>query len=59
MNHFMVQRLSGGFVLALIVSLIGLVAFGLEYSWYGGFIFAIYLMAMSTYLNLLGESSHV
>ena len=54
MNYFLVQRLSGGFVLASIVSSCGFIAFGLEYTWYGGFIFVAYLMAISTYLNLLG-----
>lgn len=54
MNHFLVQRLSGGFALAAVVSLCGFIAFGFEYSWYGGFIYVAYLMALSTYLNLLG-----
>jgi len=54
MNHFMVQRLSGGIVLALILSICGFFAFGIQYSWYAGFIFAAYLMVLSTYLNLLG-----
>lgn len=57
MNYFLVQRLSGGFVLASIVSLCGFFAFGLEYSWFGGLVFVAYLMAISTYLNLLGNSS--
>lgn len=55
MNYFLVQRLSGGFVLASIVSACGFIAFGLEYGWYGGFVFVAYLMAVSTYLNLLGN----
>ena len=56
MNYFLVQRLSGGFVLASIISACCSVAFGLEHSWYGGFIFVAYMMALSTYLNLLGIS---
>lgn len=54
MNHFMVQRVSGGFIIALIFALCGFVAFGLEYSWYAGFVFAAYLVVLSTYLNILG-----
>lgn len=54
MNYFMVQRLSGGFVLASIVSIGGFFRFGTEYSWYAGVIFVAYIMVLSTYLNLLG-----
>ncbi|KAI9744746.1 MAG: hypothetical protein M1818_001671 [Claussenomyces sp. TS43310] len=54
MNHFMVQRLSGGFMLAALLAACGFIAFGFEYSWYAGFIFAAYLIVLSTYLNLLG-----
>ncbi|KAK4995664.1 hypothetical protein LTR66_004561 [Elasticomyces elasticus] len=54
MNHFLVQRLSGGFVLSVVVSVCGFIAFGFQYSWYGGFVYVAYLMAISTYLNLLG-----
>lgn len=54
MNHFMVQRLAGGFMLACLLAICGFIAFGIEYSWYAGFIFVAYLMVLSTYLNLLG-----
>ena len=54
MNHFMVQRVSGGFIIAFTFAICGLIAFGLEYSWYAGFIFAAYVLVLSTYLNILG-----
>jgi hypothetical protein len=55
MNFFLVQRLSGGLVLSLLVSMIGLVAFSLEYSPRIAAIFVAYVLALCTYLNLLGE----
>lgn len=55
MNYFLVQRLSGGFVLALLVSICGLIAFALQYSLFVGFVFVAYLIVLSTYLNLLGK----
>lgn len=54
MNHFLVQRLSGGFMITALLAVCGFIAFGFEYSWYGGFIFVAYLLVLSTYLNLLG-----
>lgn len=54
MNHFMVGRLAGGLMIAILLAVCGFIAFGIEYSWYGGFIFVAYLMVLSTYLNLLG-----
>jgi hypothetical protein len=53
MNYFMVHRLSGGFMLTLIVSFCGFFAFS-RYSWYAGFLYLAYLIILGTYLNLLG-----
>lgn len=54
MIYFHVQRLSGGFVLTLIVAAAGLVGYSVEYSFQVGLIFAAYLIAIATYFNLLG-----
>lgn len=54
MIFFHVQRLSGGFVLTFLVALGGLVGFALQYSIAVGFIFAAYVIVITTYLNLLG-----
>ncbi|KAG9511882.1 glycosyltransferase family 4 protein, partial [Aureobasidium melanogenum] len=52
--HFLVQRFSAAFVLSSIVAICGLIAFGLQISWYAGFVYLIYLYALTTFLNLLG-----
>ncbi|KAM0575553.1 hypothetical protein ACHAP9_000816 [Verticillium nonalfalfae] len=57
MIYFHVQRLSGGFVLALLISIGGIIGFGLRESVGAGFVFAAYLLNVSTYLNLLGVMS--
>ncbi|PNS18882.1 hypothetical protein CAC42_5421 [Sphaceloma murrayae] len=54
MTHFFVQRFSGAFMLTAVVAFCGFIAFGIEYSWFGGFIFVLYLIALTTFLNLLG-----
>jgi hypothetical protein len=54
MIYFHVQRLSGGFVLTLIVAAGGIVGFSLAYDVAVGFIFAAYVIIITTYLNLLG-----
>lgn len=54
MMYFHVQRLSGGFVLMLIVGVCGLVGFALERSVAVGFVFLAFLIIITTYLNLLG-----
>ncbi|KAM0325924.1 hypothetical protein ACHAQA_007229 [Verticillium albo-atrum] len=57
MIYFHVQRLSGGFVIALLISIFGIIGFGLRQSVGAGFVFAAYLINISTYLNLLGIMS--
>ncbi|KAH6670982.1 glycosyl transferase [Plectosphaerella plurivora] len=54
---FHVQRLSGGFVLASVIGIGGLIGFSIRISWQAGLIFAAYLILVSTYLNLLGVMS--
>jgi hypothetical protein len=55
MNFFLVQRLSSGFVLSLLISIIGLVGFSIEYSLRRAAIFVAYALFLCTYLNLLGR----
>lgn len=57
MAHFIVQRFSAAFILTTIVAFCGFFAFGAQVSWFGGFIFLIYLYALTTFLNLLGKST--
>lgn len=57
MIYFHVQRLSGGFVIAVLISIGGIIAFGVTVSPASGFIFAAYLIGVSTYLNVLGVMS--
>ncbi|KAL1412242.1 hypothetical protein Q8F55_003253 [Vanrija albida] len=57
MIYFHVQRLSGGFVIAVVISIGGIVAFGTTVSPAAGFVFAAYLIGVSTYLNVLGVMS--
>jgi hypothetical protein len=55
MNFFLVQRLSSGFILSVLVSLCGLLAFTLEFnSPRFAAVFVAYVIALSSYLNLLG-----
>ena len=54
MIYFHVQRLSGGFVLTLVIAVAGLIGYAVEYGIEVGFIFAGYLIAIATYFNLLG-----
>jgi hypothetical protein len=54
MTYFFVQRFSASFVLSTIVALCGFFAFSAQISWFDGFIFLIYLFALTTFLNLLG-----
>jgi hypothetical protein len=51
---FHVQRLSGGFVLTLLVGVVGLIVFSVRRSVAAGFIFLAYLIAISMYLYVLG-----
>ncbi|KAH6983617.1 hypothetical protein BKA56DRAFT_672274 [Ilyonectria sp. MPI-CAGE-AT-0026] len=57
MIHFHVQRLSGGFILTLVISFMGFIMFTIRFSVSVGFIFVAYLICISTYLNLLGIMS--
>ncbi|KAL6866269.1 hypothetical protein ACO1O0_002376 [Amphichorda felina] len=54
MIHFHIQRLSGGFILTLIVAVCGLIGFSVEYSVPVGLVFVAYMILMATYFNLLG-----
>jgi hypothetical protein len=53
--YFMVQRFSASMMLTSVVALCGLVAFGINYSWLGGLVFALYLFPLSIFLTILGE----
>jgi hypothetical protein len=57
MNMFLTQRLSGGFVITLLVGICGFIAFSVQLSLRAGSVFAAYLLILSTYLNLLGKKS--
>lgn len=59
MSHFIVQRFSAAFILTTIVALCGFFAFGAQNSWFDGFVFLIYLYALTTFLNLLGRSEQL
>lgn len=50
----MAQRLSGCIVLSLTVGILGFVGLGSQRGWYAGLVFILYLMALNTYLNILG-----
>jgi hypothetical protein len=54
MLYFLVQRFAASFILSTIVAFCGFFAFGVRVSWFDGFIFLIYLYALTTFLNLLG-----
>nr|CAD70539.1 hypothetical protein [Neurospora crassa] len=54
MVFFHAQRLSGGFVLTLLVGLVGFIAFTVKTSVYAGLVFFAYLVLLATYLNILG-----
>ena len=54
MNMFMLTRLIGGVVFATIGTVVGLIVVGVMVGFYAGFIFALYLLLLSTYLFLLG-----
>lgn len=57
MIYFHVQRLSGGFVLTLVVAACGLFAFSLQRSVGAGFVFVAYIVCIATYFNILGVMS--
>ncbi|ODA83515.1 hypothetical protein RJ55_02029 [Drechmeria coniospora] len=54
MTTFHVQRLSGGFVLTIVVAIGGFVTFTVQTSAAVGFVFVAFLIVITTYLNLLG-----
>ncbi|KAK7432311.1 hypothetical protein QQZ08_001258 [Neonectria magnoliae] len=57
MVYFHVQRLSGGFILTLVISIVGFIMFTLRFSVGVGFVFVAYLVCVSTHFNLLGIMS--
>ncbi|KAJ0136340.1 Uncharacterized protein HZ326_20640 [Fusarium oxysporum f. sp. albedinis] len=57
MVYFHVQRLSGGFILTLVVGFAGLILFSLRFSVAIGFVFVAFLVCITTYFNLLGVMS--
>ncbi|BFZ56046.1 hypothetical protein PYCC9005_003088 [Savitreella phatthalungensis] len=54
MLHLMTQKLSGAVALTLAVGVLAWLGIGLQAGWYAGFIFFMYLMAITTYFNILG-----
>lgn len=57
MSFFLVQRLSSGFVLSLVVAFVGFVTFSIQMSARTASVFVAYVVVLCTYLNLLGTSS--
>jgi len=55
LTHFLVQRFSAAVMLNIAVGICGFVAFGIQHGWFNGFVFVLYLTALTTFLNLLGE----
>lgn len=51
----MIERFSAGFAITLVVAVCGFIAFAFEYNAFAGFFFALYLVALTTFLNLLGN----
>ncbi|KAE9969605.1 hypothetical protein EG328_006786 [Venturia inaequalis] len=58
MNFFLVSRLAGGFVLSLLVSAAGFVAFSIQMSPRIAAVFVAYVIVLCTYLNILGNLCH-
>ncbi|KAG8411014.1 hypothetical protein J3459_016736 [Metarhizium acridum] len=54
MTHFHVQRLSGGFMLTLLIAIGGFVGFTIARSVTTGLVFVAFVISVTTYLNLLG-----
>lgn len=55
MTHFLVQRFSAAMMLTSVVAFAGFIAFGVQYSWFAGLMFVLYLIPLSLFLTLLGE----
>lgn len=56
MIYFHVQRLSGGFVLTVLVGIVGFIIFAAKVDVATGIVFFLYLVAIAMYLNVLGMS---
>ncbi|KAF3761887.1 family 4 glycosyltransferase [Cryphonectria parasitica EP155] len=54
MIYFHVQRLSGGFVITILVGIVGFIIFTVKVNVLSGIVFFLYLVAISMYLNILG-----
>ncbi|KUI69718.1 hypothetical protein VM1G_05039 [Cytospora mali] len=54
MIYFHVQRLSGGFVLTVLVGIVGFIIFTAKVNVVTGIVFFLYLIAIAMYLNVLG-----
>lgn len=59
MIYFHVQRLSGGFVLTVLVGIVGFIIFTIKVNVGTGIVFILYLIAISMYLNVLGMSHYI
>lgn len=57
LNMFVLTRLTAGVAVSLFVGLVALIAVGFVKGFYSGLIFFLYLVCLSTYLNLLGTLS--
>jgi hypothetical protein len=55
MIYFHVQRLSGGFVITLVVAACGFVILTVTKNVFLGLCFVVYLIGITTYFNLLGR----
>lgn len=59
MIYFHVQRLSGGFVLTVLVGIVGFIIFAAKVDVATGIVFFLYLIAIAMYLNVLGVMATV
>ena len=57
LNMFVLTRFIAGIAVSLLVGVLALIAIGLVKGFYAGIIFLLYLVCLSTYLNLLGALS--
>lgn len=55
MIYFHVQRLSGGFVITILVGIVGFIIFAVKVNPLSGLVFFLYLVAIAMYLNVLGK----
>ncbi|KAI7424007.1 glycosyltransferase family 4 protein [Hortaea werneckii] len=54
MTHFLVQRFSAAMMLTSVVAFAGFIAFGVQYTWFAGLMFVLYILPLSLFLTLLG-----